>query len=373
MTTKRTRAIPGTTINGITRGGGSETIEYATDGPMLLNRSFNHYTTGHGIHPGGQNVGANLGAVSYISVPSLQTSIKKSDATIRANGTSAMKWTRPLSPTVSILTSAGELYLDGIPLLPRVAMWRKETLKALSNAHLSVQFGWLPIAADIKAYCRQVRSFNAILKEADASSTMERIAVGHTWPIERTTEAYQDSYVTYNWMTGNSTGNPARTFVTKERMQKTWFEAKYLQLPPLSPRKRDKFAEFAHKADVLLGLQLTPEVVWNLTPWTWLVDWFTNAGDIVSIISENLNDSLVMSNGFVMNHHRLKAEAFRPGPVPYGPKPSVLLYSGGDRSIAFNETKSRFVAVPYFGFGTVGELTNRQLSILAALGLSRAK
>ncbi len=372
--TKRIRSIPGATHQGITRGGGTESIEYVTDGPMFLKRSYTLYVgTGQGIHPGGNNVASSLGRVTYIAARPLLTSSEYTDSEVKTLGGKAIGFTRPASANVSLLTSAGELYFDGIPLLPRVAKWRTETLKALSDAHLSVQFGWLPIKADIENYVKQVKNFDRILKEADASSQMRRIKVGHSWPEDQETVTTEEAITTRIWSSGNDSGNPAKTFVSKTRKRRTWFEAEYIQFPPVSSRQRSKFEEYAHKADVLLGLQLTPEVVWNLSPWTWLVDWFTDAGDIVSMVSQSIFDGLVMSNGYVMSHHQLRTEAYRPGPVPYGPKPSVLLYSGGDRTITLYETKKRFVSVPYFGFGSVGDLSNRQLSILAALGISRGK
>lgn len=368
----RTRVIPATVINGVGRGGGVESINYVSSNHMLLIRNHTAYRSGVGIHPGGGGLSANLGVRTFINPYTVGSGTENNDSQVKALGTTAMARSHPTSPSVSLLTSAGELYLDGIPLLPKVAMWRNETVKALANAHLSVQFGWLPIKADILAYANQVKRFDEILEAAKSQSQKNVIKVGYTYPVVQTSEYTTGTSLTRSWVSGTTYGDPGATAFTRQFFQKTWFEAKYLNYLHVTPSQETALKRAVVEADLLLGLELTPEVVWNITPWTWAVDWFTNAGDILSSVSRNLLDGMVMSNGYVMNTFRKEAYAERTGVVLHSVK-KLPYWSGDDRVMTLQETKRRFRSIPYFGFGVAGGLSDRQISILAALGISRGR
>lgn len=108
---------------------------------------------------------------------------------------------------------------------------------------------------------------------------------------------------------------------------------------------------------------MTPEVLWELAPWSWAVDWFSNTGDVIHNISTLGYDGLVMEYGYMMTHtqydRRVEATALVNG------------VSVSARTVSRRETKRRTVATPY-GFGIDDTtLSPRQLAILAALGLSR--
>jgi hypothetical protein len=116
-----------------------------------------------------------------------------------------------------------------------------------------------------------------------------------------------------------------------------------------------------------LGLEITPEVLWNIAPWSWAVDWFTNAGDVLANTSDFGDQGLVMKYGYIMEHSFVRDVYFYEGSFgsPLGGSikiPPLALVS---------ETKLRRKANP-FGFGITWDGLNPfQLSIAAALGLSR--
>jgi hypothetical protein len=127
----------------------------------------------------------------------------------------------------------------------------------------------------------------------------------------------------------------------------------------------DRIRYFAAQADHLMGIRLTPETVWNLAPWSWAVDWFTNTGDIIHNISAFARDSLVMKYGYIMSHDHLDGYCVMPGGTNFNGN-----ITGG--SVTYlRDRKKRFPASPYFGFGTTGSLSAGQKAILLALGLSR--
>jgi hypothetical protein len=114
------------------------------------------------------------------------------------------------------------------------------------------------------------------------------------------------------------------------------------------------------------GFNITPEILWELTPWSWLADWETNMGTVLHNLSAFAQDGLVMRWGYAMEE-----------------KISSVTYdlSGGrffngestDCTQTFETIRrQRWNATPYgFGLNPDG-FTARQWSILAALGISRA-
>ena len=121
----------------------------------------------------------------------------------------------------------------------------------------------------------------------------------------------------------------------------------------------------------LLGLELTPEVLWELTPWSWLIDWFSNMGTVISNLT-----SLGLSNtilNYAYSTARLKTG------VGMSVRPQVTSGSGlksfsGTFNYFFDsDLKVRIAASP-FGFDVSTDLLNPgQWGILAALGLARSR
>jgi len=122
----------------------------------------------------------------------------------------------------------------------------------------------------------------------------------------------------------------------------------------------------ADNARLLLGIDLTPETLWNLAPWSWLADWFGNVGDVMTNMSLFSRDKLVMPYGYIMAETSVTTTNLLYDLQwydPVGPK-SV-------RDVAGFVRKQRSPASP-FGFGLSDMiLDSRQTSILAALGITR--
>jgi len=123
-------------------------------------------------------------------------------------------------------------------------------------------------------------------------------------------------------------------------------------------------ARYARYADKLLGISPTPDALWNLAPWSWAIDWFSNTGDVVSNISDWATDGLVMQYGYQMVH-----TITRDNYVPLG---SDLIDGSFSRPFTMVvETKQRRKANP-FGFSlSWNGLSPVQQAIALAIGLTR--
>lgn len=123
----------------------------------------------------------------------------------------------------------------------------------------------------------------------------------------------------------------------------------------------------AKYADLVLGTNLSPEVLWNLAPWTWLVDWKLNVTDAMSNYTRFQSDELVLQYGYVMR----QTSSYNTYTLE---KP--LVFTNGYRRSSLVRSycvlqKERYKATP-FGFGlNPRSFTAEQQAILAALFLSK--
>lgn len=146
-----------------------------------------------------------------------------------------------------------------------------------------------------------------------------------------------------------------------ETIQKVWFSARFRYWIPdigsIQWKRRAKLAYF--------GLMPSPSMVWELTPWSWLVDWFSNAGDVFSNMTNPIAENLVAKYAYVMGTTQRQTAC--ESSVTVGHTPIKYTWTGG-----FTR-KQRSAASP-FGFGlSDGDLSARQWSILSALGISRMR
>jgi hypothetical protein len=114
---------------------------------------------------------------------------------------------------------------------------------------------------------------------------------------------------------------------------------------------------------LVFGQNLSISTIWELLPWTWLIDWFSNTGDFLSATRNTLG--LSASNVCIMEHFTRKAEfngfSRNDFGATYKANPSDLL-----------DTKSRVVmgSLPQLGL-RLGFLSLDQMSILSSLQVSK--
>lgn len=164
--------------------------------------------------------------------------------------------------------------------------------------------------------------------------------------------------------------------VTTSVATKTWFSGCFTYHLDLGNTLRGRIARNAAEARRLYGLELTPETVWNLAPWSWLVDWEGNIGDVLHNVSRFANDGLVLRYGYIMQEITAKCDISLVGGGHV--KSAATSYALDDKKRGLHMTiigksKVRRKATPYgFGFDMTA-LTGRQSAILGALGISRGR
>jgi len=285
---------------------------------------------------------------------------------LNAAGATAIARCKPTSPHFSLAQSLGELR-EGAPTIPGVRSWENRTRPLLGSAgdeYLNFQFGWLPLVNDVRKFYESATQSDRILAEYRRNAN-RKIRRGYDFPTVTTTRQASGNIQLVPAVFGLFAPGTVTETVTTRR----WFRGAFRYYLPNTDSYQDRVRRKAQEANQLFGVIPTPEVVWELTPWSWAVDWFTNVGDVMSNISSFATDGLVLQYGYIMEHKRVHGEIVVT--VPPAQVSEYGLTSSVFKRTYVREYKVRYPANPY-GFGIDDtSLTKRQLSILGALGLSK--
>jgi len=321
-----------------------------------------------------------------------------SDSSLAAKGTIAIANCAPTNPVANLATAVLEAYREGLPHLVGHTLWADRTLNAQRLLHnpdvvkdqagrvvkdksgefLNYQFGWLPLLADITQFLNGVVNLEKLVNQylRDAGKVVRR---NYRFPLSTTVNETvlgvpgSVSIAGPGDFTGAMMSAVRKGTATRRRITTgdCWFSGAFTYHLP-----NDMFVGLAGGdklfiARKMLGLDLNPDVLWELAPWSWAVDWFSNVGKVIHNLTSFQTDGLVLKYGYIMEHTTVRDVydfsgdlGLRAGIEFSGRPPAIILVS---------ETKLRRRATP-FGFGlNLSALTSRQKAIMAALGLSRLK
>jgi hypothetical protein len=258
-------------------------------------------------------------------------------------------------------------------MIGNIKSWKDKTsiAKKAGDDYLAYQFGWKPIMDDLFGIANAMLHAEQIMRQYERDSgRMVRRRFSFAPERSISSSTVRSNVSPYIPVSGDAlyTVSPAtgKVICVTETSRNRWFSGAFTYYLPSDYSTRGAMARQLAMAKKTIGLSLTPDVVWNLAPWSWAVDWFTNAGDVLSNVTDWATDGLVMKYGYMMEHTRSVNTYYYSGfsglkSAHAVPMPLSLVV----------ETKQRRKANP-FGFGlTWGGLSPRQLSILAALGITK--
>jgi hypothetical protein len=236
---------------------------------------------------------------------------------------------------------------------------------------LNFEFAWKPLINDLlkwgKAYSHADKLWDQFLRDAG-----KRVRRGYTFPrsreiISSTTTPGQPIWPagaqSNDLWTGGTYLYPLETEVSLERQR--WFSGCFTYFVDLSKDQESQKRLMRRRLDYLYSTKVTPQVLWNLAPWSWAADWITNFGDVVNNLTRFSEDGLVMPYGYMMEQSIGRTLYRMRNLTPRG-------YQIPDLTEVLTHTvKYRRRATP-FGFGyDEQDFTARQWAIIGALGLSR--
>lgn len=360
---------------------------YRSGGPLILvhqDDAYRQQTGGSGSFPNGADpnaygsyrkyVGTHVPGGNFPNLSEFTGYSTPSFGSLASIGATGWRRARPGNPSASL----GQFIAEArdIPRTLRGSanyfseVWksmggsrRAFAPKAVADAFLNEQFGWLPFVSDMRKFYKTYKTLNDRLARIRRYNGRweRRSAVVEDTTDTDTSVLTNQSYVLWPvlgwggpWYTSST---PDTVQVTKYYKSHAWFVGNFrYYIPDISTPQWETRA-----TRLLFGATINPSLLYEITPWSWLADYFVNAGDVISNIDNGWAENLVARSAYVMKTESCECEltvtrSFISGPV------SATFRGTGVR-------KRRDIASP-FGFGlTAGDLSNRQLAILSALGI----
>jgi hypothetical protein len=293
------------------------------------------------------------------------------DVVVGGMGSRAISNSAPTAPINDLGVALAEILREGLPSLLGAQLFKasgkRQIVRESGGEYLNIAFGYVPLLAAIRDTAKAVMDTESRVTQLlkDSGRNVRR---KYTFPTERTivedklgTSSYPwPSLTLYHW-TNNGVQPTKHTHLERE----VWFEGCFTYY--LDPQVFQGLRGAAEQARLIHGLTINPSVVWNLLPWSWLVDWFVGVGPVMDNLSSFSRDGLTLRYGYTMEKIRVTQTQTYPGlttPGGWVPKRPTITLSG--------ERKIRRRQSP-FSLGIAGDpgLEARQLAILAALGIKR--
>jgi len=240
---------------------------------------------------------------------------------------------------------------------------------------LNVVFGWKPFVNDLRKMYNLWQTIDkrmAQIVRENGRGIRRKATIKDVTDTSQTGADFNTCFVNvYGGAGPNGPGCSTQYRVTTRTKTKVWFVGKYQYYIP--DTGSSQWTTRARAA--LFGALPTPDLLWEVLPWSWLIDWFGNVGDVVSNLSPNAVDNLTTQYSFTMRTVKtaIRCDAYCVAPAAGG----VFVSPAVDRtftSVFEDEVKQRVGGGNPFGIGVeLASLSGYQLSILAALGLSKSR
>jgi hypothetical protein len=258
--------------------------------------------------------------------------------------------------------------LRQVPRIPNLyRFWRAGTrnfLKYSGDEYLNAVFGWRPFANDLVSFVRTTHDMSKVITQLgrDNGKAVRRHGPIHSDTTTATAVTTGTGYPPSLLPAVNNllfVGNWKKTVTTTQKVD-YWFSGRFrYYIPDFGTLQWQR--RFLSK---LYGVEPSPQLLWNLIPWSWAIDWFTNVGDTMSNFTGNMAENLVADYAYVMEHRVATTETLIEFSTRSGPKSCS--------ATVVQESKYRIPASP-FGFGLTWDgFNSKQLAIMAALVFSRA-
>jgi len=326
--------------------------------------SQDFYFTGF-MHPGLNGLSAYESGVN-LGVPQIDRD------NLVGLGATAIARCAPTNPVANANNFIGELLRDGIPRVSGASQLKERArfFRSLGEEYLNVEFGWKPFINDLEKLLRSVKDSERILAQYKRDSgrwirrryrfpTIEDVSTVYSRNVQAAPLGHSNSYL-------DATGYGLQSAVRKYTKD-YWFSGAFTYYVDSDKDVKSTIARWVQEADKLLGVRITPELLWNLEPWSWFADWIANVGSIMTNVTRFGQDGLVMRYGYAMGQldyrtiHTTSGVQWRNG-TRSGPADLVISESW----------KLRQKATPFgFGLDPALDFSTRQWAIIASLGVTR--
>ncbi|DAD51497.1 TPA_asm: maturation protein [ssRNA phage Zoerhiza.1_25] len=166
----------------------------------------------------------------------------------------------------------------------------KTSIKDIPNEYLSYHFGWKQTYKDVMDLLNAPQKVSKQLNLLLARSGQPTTYRSKRKFVSGSMDVPGFDYDTYFWHDFEKSVSSRIDRETELRMViNTTFRMPPLDVPTF------RYQKMAEK----LGVYPRITDIYNLTPWTWLVDWFTGFGNYVEVLDEINHDSSLINWGFL--------------------------------------------------------------------------
>jgi hypothetical protein len=308
-----------------------------------------------------------------------------------ADATAKELWGKaaPQPEIFNLGTFAGELR-EGLPrLVPELLKGKVNFFKSTGSDYLNVQFGWIPFLNDLQNAARALaeatlwvhKPIGPIHRSRGKKVQIAPVNQGETGQVYAPIWGYIPSFLSPQETSAMLTARGETSYqgssgVTSFRFtgnrvhlqtRTSWFEGNFFLLPKIGFDPSNYFS----RLDALVDTKITPATLWELAPWSWLIDWFSHVGDSLTLAETLADDRIHAQYGYGMETYT--SLAYFDGTL--SPAIPANIVGGTTPSGSFSELyvrKERVRANP-FGFIAGGDaaLSESQSAILLALGLTK--
>lgn len=292
---------------------------------------------------------------------------------INLYGFSAAAFARtvPNKPLNQVANFIGELRdLPSLPFLRAMkekALYFRNLHRNLGSEYLNYKFGWesffrdtANITGEVLKKKKKLRQFlkdsGKIVRRRYSFDTIE------TAPMTTLIAAANYPAPATLWSRFVDPGPLVRVDTTKTEV---WFSAAYrYYIQPTGQGWLSNIKRGEQIFNKMSGTSITPSVLWELAPWSWLADYFYNVGDIMKVLTAFSRDNLTAKYAYIMRKETLTRVYTLTCTTKTGQPLSTS-------AVCQTVKKQRARANPY-GLSPATPLNGKQTAILAALGASRA-
>lgn len=256
----------------------------------------------------------------------------------------------------------------------RQNIWDRLGPKPIADQFVGTQFGWIPFVGIVNDLIDTTINYDRYLDDLITRNGSWQQREFSEDELESSTEMYSTSSQGLS-VSSYSSPSLGATYlarssikVYRETVTRIWYEGSfrfyYPEFNKIPPSLLTSMVQLKRVLR-LYGLYVSPSLIYRVTPWTWLVDWFAGIGNNISALEDLVTERVVSRYIYLMRHTYDRYKYVLTWTTNDGQQLSFETYDSVD-------CKRRLGSESNFGFSTAPSgLTAMQQAILAALGISR--
>lgn len=185
--------------------------------------------------------------------------------------------------------------------------------KEIADHFLNTVFGWKPfikdvgqvynLVADFPSACDKIRRNNGVWQHrrfSEPDQTDETVLFSSS---TQTQLPCVPSLTTANISTRMLQSGSIRQTITRKKQTRIWYSGSFkYHLPEFDEEVKGRYPSLLAARQFLTasGANISPTLLYKVTPWTWLVDWFVNVGDNVQRFEDTVTERVVSRYFYLM-------------------------------------------------------------------------